>query len=137
MDLLIEIIFKIIKEATQDKPRAVTPRTFQEIEQQKAATEQRIREMQAAMAKQQARTKPAKAKRGPARGAAVAATAAPAKAAPTLSQTPDIWTTPAPQLKAAPLVSSSRGRAPLRELRIPFILGEVLAPPLALRESGF
>ena len=54
MDLLIEIIFRIIREATQDKPRAVTPRTFQEIERQKAATEQRIREMQTAMAKQQA-----------------------------------------------------------------------------------
>src|SRR5579885_1177564 len=132
MDLLVDLIIYIVKQMTKDKPPSIKPPSFDEVERQKAATERRIREMQAAMAAQQARTKAVKVKRGPSRGAAVAA---PAKATRTLSQTPDAWTTSIPDVKSPTAVTSAQGRAPIRELRIPFILGEVLSPPLALREE--
>jgi hypothetical protein len=130
MDVLIDLIIYVIRQMTKDKPSRITPAGFEAIERQKAATEQRIAEMQAAVARQQGRTKPL-VKRGPARGAAVPAAVS---ATPSLSQTPDIWTTPAPGIKAPSVVMSSRGRAPLKGLRIPIILGEVLGPPIALRE---
>jgi hypothetical protein len=134
MDLLIDLIIYLIKQLNKDKPRPITPQSYQAIEQQKLAVEQRIREMQAAMAQQQGRVKPVKAKRGPSRGAPVAA---PAKAVRTLTQTPDAYTTPPPDVKSPSAVISRQGRAPLGELRVPLILGEILAPPLALREPEF
>jgi hypothetical protein len=134
MDLLIDLIIYIIKQLNKDKPRPITRQNFEAIEAQKAAVEQRIREMQASMAKQQARVKPQRARRGPSRGAPVAP---PAKAVRTLTQTPDAYTMPTPDIKSPSVVTSRVGRAPLKELRIPFILGEILAPPLALREPEF
>jgi hypothetical protein len=134
MDLLIDLIIYIAKQLNKDKPRQITPQGYQAIEQQKLAVEQRIREMQAAMTQQQARVKPPRGKRRPPRGAPVAP---PVQAVRTLTQTPDAYTTSAPVLEAPTAVTSSQRRAPLRELRIPFILGEVLAPPLALREPEF
>src|SRR5882724_3744422 len=131
MDLLIDLIIYAVKQMTKDRPPRITPASFQEIEQQKAATEQRIREMQAAVARQQSRTKPARTNRGPARGAAAAK--APA-VAPSLTQVPDTWTKTAPTLDVPTVVRRAPGRAPLPALRIPIILGEILAPPLALRD---
>ena len=133
MDLLIQAIVAIIEGLTKDKPKKATSQSWEAIEQQRLATEQRIREMQAAIAQQQARAKPTR-KRGPSRGAPVAPRA---KAVPTLTQTPDAYTTPLSQTAAPSTVVSKQGRAPLRELRVPFILGEILAPPLALREPEF
>ena len=132
MSELIQLIVEIIAAASKEQPKKAKPQSWQAIEQQRLATEQRIREMQAAIAQQKARTKPAR-KRGPSRGAAVAPQA---KAVPTRTQTPDVYTTPTPRT-TAPSVASAQGRAPLRELRVPFILGEILAPPLALREPEF
>jgi len=126
MDLLIDLIIFIAKQLNKDRPPRIMPPGFQEIEQQKAATEQRIRELQAAMAQQQVRTKPAKPKRGEARAAA------PAKQS--VTQPPAKWTTPGLSIEVPPVVASSRGRAPISGLRVPLILGEVLAPPVALRE---
>ncbi len=133
MEILIRIIIEIVKAMTKENPSAkrITPEGWEAIEQQKRATEQRIREMQAAIAQQQARAKP-KPKGGPGRGAAVARQA---KAVPTLTQTPDAYTTPTPAPKS-PTVSSVDRRAPIRELRVPFILGEIIGPPLALRGAG-
>jgi hypothetical protein len=134
MEILARIIIAIIKEMAKDKPsKKITPVGWEAVEQQKLATEQKIREMQAAIAKQQARTKPVR-NRGPSRGAAVAPRA---KAVPTLTQTPDAYTAPISTSGAPLAVSDMRGRAPLRELRVPFILGEILAPPVALREPEF
>jgi len=133
MELLIRLIIEIVEALAKDKPKKATSQSWEAIEQQRLATEQRIREMQAAIAQQKARAKPVR-KRGPSRGAAVAPQA---KAVPTLTQTPDAYTTPLSQTAAPSTVASKQGRAPLRELRIPFILGEILAPPVALREPEF
>src|SRR3954466_853569 len=114
MEVLIRLIIAIVKEMTKDQPKKIKPAGWSEIEQQRLATEQRIREMQAAIAEQRARAKPTR-KRGPSRGAAVAQQV---KAVPTLTQTPDAYTTPIPAAKApAEMSSGTRGRAPLRELR--------------------
>jgi len=133
MEILIRIIIAIIEGLARDKPGKATPRNWQAIEQQKLATEQRIREMQAAIEQQRAKAKPTR-KRGPSRGAAVAPQA---KAVSTLTQTPDAYTIPMPALNVPATSNPARGRAPLRELRVPFILGEILAPPLALREPEY
>lgn len=130
MDLLIDLIIYAIKQLAKDRPPRVTPPGYAEIERQKAATEQRIREIREAVAQQQSRTKPAKPKRP------VARAAAPAKGS--LTQPPAKWTTPVPAPKVPPAVVASRtGRAPIAGLRIPLILGEILAPPVALREPEF
>jgi len=135
MNLLVELIVAAIREMSKGKPaKRITAPGWNEIEQQRLATEQRIREMQAAIAEQKARARPKK-KRGPGRGAAVAQEV---KAVPTLSQTPDAYTTPMPAPKSPTAVTSgSRGSAPMRGLRLPFILGEILGPPVALREPEF
>jgi hypothetical protein len=129
MDLLIDLIIFVVKQMTKDRPPRISPPGFQEIERQKAATEQRIREIQQAVAQQQSRTKPAKPKRKVPRAAA--------PAAGSLTQPPAKWTTPAPAPKVPPVVASSRARAPISGLRIPLIMGEILAPPVALREQEF
>ena len=133
MTELIQLIAEIIAGLSKEQPKKAKPQSWEAIEQQRLATEQRIREMQAAIAQQKARAKPTR-KRGPSRGAAVAPQA---KAVPTLTQTPDAYTTPLSPTAAPSTVASRQGRAPLRELRVPFILGEILAPPLALREPEF
>ena len=131
---LLQFIIEVIAAASKEKPgKKITPAGWDQIQQQRLATEQRIREMQAAIAQQRARAKPVK-KRGPGRGAAVAPQA---KAVPTLTQTPDAYTTPMPAAKSPAAVGTGRGRAPLRELRVPIILGEILGPPVALREPEF
>ena len=130
MDLLINLIIEIIEGLTKGTPKKAKPQSGEAVEQQRLATEQRIREMQAAIAQQKARAKPTR-KRGPSRGAPIAPQA---KAVP---QAPDAYTAPLSQTAAPSTIASKQGRAPLRELRIPFILGEILAPPLALREPEF
>ena len=127
MDILIDIIIYLIKQFAKPNQPQVRPPTPQELAAQQAAMKQRMEAMQHAMAAQRARTKTKPKPR------ATAKQAAPAKAS--LSQPPPAWTVPAPPLASVPPISAPRkAQAPLPGLKVPLILGELLAPPLALRE---
>jgi hypothetical protein len=133
MDILIDLIIYAVKQMTKDRPPRITPASFQQIEQQKAATEQRIREMQTAIANQQGRAKPARSNRGPSRAAATVRAPAPARS---VSQAPDTRARTAPA-SSVPVVTHVHSQTPRRDFRIPLIFGEILAPPLALRDTEF
>ena len=131
MDLIVDILVYLFKQLAKSAEPKVRPPTPQEVAAQQAAMRQRLEAMQQALAAQQARTQP----KPPARRAAgMAKQTAPARAS--LSQSPRNGTTPMPSAATlAPLESSPRKRpAPPPGLRMPLILGEILAPPLALRE---
>ena len=125
MDILIDIIIYLVKQFAKTNQPQIRPPTPQELAAQQAAMKQRLEAMQKAMATQQARTKPV------AKPRATAKQAAPAKAS--LSQPPPAWTAAPPSTASVPPVASP-AKAPLPGLKIPLILGEILAPPLALRE---
>ena len=128
MDILIDIIVYLIKQFAGSNQPQVRPPTPQELAAHQAAMKQRLEAMQKTVAVQQARTKPK------AKPSATARQAAPAKAS--LSQPAAAWTAPAPRpATAPPAVTAQKARAPLPGLKLPLILGEILDPPLALRET--
>jgi hypothetical protein len=128
MDILVDLIIYLVRKFAESKPSQVRPPTPQELAAHQAAMKQRLEAMQKALAAQQARTQ---LRRKP---KAVAKQAAPAKVS--LSQPPAQWTTaPAPAASVPPVQTVGKPASPLPGLKIPLILGEILAPPVALREE--
>ena len=134
MDILIDLIIYLIKQAGKsgDARRGVPPplpaqRVAQPLPPQ-------AQSMQRALAAQAARTRPATARAGATRGAP-ASWAQPAvrAAAPPVNQPPVATITPDAGSPRRPAASS---RA-IPGLKLPFLLGEVLSRPVALRDEGF
>jgi hypothetical protein len=122
MDLLVDIIVQIVKALT--KPQQQLPTlTPQQAAVQQTAMQQRLAAMQKAMAAQQARVQPRKAGRPPSGAKPVAPPPVPPP------RTRPLAATATPVAAIAP----RRANAP-SGLLVPLILGEILAPPLALRE---
>jgi hypothetical protein len=132
---LIDLIILIIKQFS--KPSAsqqrVAPPSAQDIARQKAEVERRIREMQAALSqhKGKAATAPLPQRRAKPTVKAQPESAPVAHISAPLS-TSQVAETVVPERRATVLAP-----LPRQGIVIPFLLGEVLAPPLALRETEF
>jgi hypothetical protein len=138
MDILIDLIVWIIKaSASSRKPPAqrVTPANQQEIDRQKAEVERRIREMQNALAQQTGRAAPVAKQARKVKRTVKQATPPPLPAPPVVLQR---WSEPQVG-SATPVVTRRDSTATLAQKSyiVPLLLGEILAPPLSLRESGF
>ena len=135
MDILIDLIIYLIKQASKPREPRIAPPTPREQERQRAVLAQRAQSLQKALAAQQARTRPGPA--APARQRMTTARVAPSTrpvATRLESDARPAAVVPAP---TGSIVASARGRAPLPGLKIPLLLGEILAPPVALREMEF
>lgn len=134
MDLLIDLIVYLIKQAAKASENRAPVATRPGVARPPAAVARQIQTMQRTLAAQTARARPAgvatKA-RGVTRGPASWAQPAVRAAVPPVNQPP------VPTITAEP--SAPRRPAPparaIPGLRLPFLLGEVLAPPVALREE--
>ena len=121
MDLLIDLIIMLIKQATKPRQPTVVP-TPQMERQRQAALAQQVQTMQRTMAAQQARTRA----KPPGAPRAAAVRSAPPVVQRNLSAIGD-------DLPAPRRASAAATRIP--GLKIPFLLGEVLAKPVALQDE--
>lgn len=125
MDILIDLIIYLIKQASQSRETSV-PRQAQR-PRPVAASPAQVQAMQRMLAAQQARTKPApqRAGRGPASWAQPGVRAA----------VPPVRQAPVPAITPAPAAIQPPRRAPagIPGLKLPFLLGEVLSHPVSLR----
>ena len=132
MDLLIDLIIALIKAATKEsKPPRLPPVPFDE-EQRRALSAQMQALQQQAIATQ---------RHGPARPIAVPSAAArkPQRRTPKPPALPAraVATTAAPVPAPPRTAQPTRAAAARAPLRVPLIMGEILGPPLALREPEF
>jgi hypothetical protein len=127
MDILVDIIVYLLRKFATANPPPVRPPSPQELAAHQAVMKQRLETMQKAMTAREARTQP---RSGP---RAVAKRAAPARAS--ISQPSVKRASPAPPLSSVPPVQQpAKSPAYLPGWKAPLILGEILAPPLALRD---
>jgi hypothetical protein len=129
MDILVDIIVLIIKGLSKPKQPQVPALTPQQAAAQQAAMQQRLQAMQKVMADQQARTRPKQPVRRPIAGKP----AAPLR--PSLVQQSVSTTAASSRPTVASAKTPSQTRASASGMLVPLILGEILAPPLALREQ--
>ena len=125
---LFEIILLIVRALSKPKEPQLPSLTPQQAAAQKAAMQQRLAAMQRAMAEQQARVQPKK---------NVARRPAAAKPASITRPPPVPQTTSTTSVSSAPVIataSAPRRTAGASGLLVPLVLGEILAPPLALRQ---
>ena len=152
MDILIDLIEWIIKQAVkqrQAQQSRTSPPTTQEIDRQKAEVEKRIRDMQTALALQTRRVAPA----AQTQRASLAQRANPGQRAKQLQPDRRVvrqsaspiapkaapeprWLAPLGSI-GAPAVEPTPTPLPRQGLIIPLLLGEILAPPLSLRDAEF
>ena len=158
MDILIDLIEWIIKQAVkqrQAQQSRTSPPTAQEIDRQKAEVEKRIRDMQTALALQTRRVAPA----AQTQRASLAQRANPVQRAnpgqrakqlqpdrrvvrqlaPSIAPKPALeprWLAPLGSI-GAPAIERTPTPLPRQGLIIPLLLGEILAPPLSLRDAEF
>jgi len=131
MDLLIDLIIAIVKAATKDAKQPTLPAIrFDEAQRQRALAAQMQALQQQAIAGQ---------RRGPVRPVAAPSRAGrrPQRGTPPALPARAVATN-APSSPAPARAGQSPGAAAARvPLRIPLIMGEILGPPLALREPEF
>jgi hypothetical protein len=128
MDILIDLIVFLIKQATKPSAPRPLPPTRQQAQRQQSMLAQQIQAMQRSMAVQQrmpaaGRRKPAAPPAGPAR--------VPASFVPEPVRT---VSASAPAVVVRPTVPQSSRAA---GLRVPFLLGELLSAPVAFRDWEF
>ncbi|HEY2588820.1 MAG TPA: hypothetical protein VGI81_23965 [Tepidisphaeraceae bacterium] len=136
MDLLIDLIIYLIKQATKASETRAPGPSGQRPVQPPPLSARQVQAMQRTLAVQAQRTRPAAAAapsraRGVARGPATWAQPAVRAAVPPVNQPP------VPRITAEP-AAPRRPQPPTRAipgLKLPFLLGEVLAPPVGLREE--
>jgi len=135
MDVLIDLIIYVIRQLSkQSSPQGPSAqRTSADIERQKAEVERRIREMQSALAQQKGKAAPLPAPT-PRKAKRVAKKTASAEAVPTLARAVETRAVETPVV-TAPSRSISIASTQRRKWIVPILIGEVLGPPLALRES--
>ena len=132
MDLLIDLIVLLIKQATKPRAPTILPPTPQESQRQKEVVARRMQAMRTTLSAQQARTRPAPQRPGAAR---------PGSAGPASWAQPGVRAVVQPVVRTvvASITDAPLARPPVAATRIPgmklpFLLGEVLGPPVALRE---
>ena len=130
MDILIDLIIFLIKQATKPRPPGMVPPRLQSPQPPTALAEQ-IRAMQKTIASQQARTRPRGARQAAGRGPVSWSQPGVTAAVPPVSQRP------VPPITRDPVAPRPRPspKTQIPGLRLPFLLGEILAPPVALREE--
>jgi hypothetical protein len=122
MDILIDLIIYLIKQATKSGGAKAAPLTQQQAARQRAALARQIQAMQ-----QGQPARKGAAKSSSARSPVVRPPALPPAAA---------QGTPMSQIQPAARVTRVTSRkAAMPSMRLPFILGEVLSAPVALRET--
>jgi hypothetical protein len=133
MDLLIDLIIMLIKQATKASENRAPGAGKRHLAQPPPLVAQRVLAMQRTLAAQAARTRPAAAPkaRGVTRGPASWSQPAVRAAVPPVNQPPVPLIKPEP---TAPRRPAPAARA-IPGLKLPFLLGEVLALPVALREE--
>ena len=123
-----EIILLIVRALSKPKEPQLPSLTPQQAAAQQAAMQQRLAAMQRAMAEQQARVQP---KKKPATRPAAAKPASTTRPGPVPQPTSR---TSVPSTTAIATASAPRRTAAASGLLVPLVLGEILAPPLALRQ---
>jgi hypothetical protein len=131
MDVLIDLIIYLIKQATKSRESRIAPPSQQELQRRKAAAGQQVAALRKTVATQQARTRPTARPRGqfdPASWTQPAVRPAivppvPSRVVPAITPGPD------------PVQPVRRSSQRLAGLKLPFLMGELLAPPVALREQ--
>jgi hypothetical protein len=131
MDILIDLIIYLIKQASRPRQGPAAPSS----QQKSAAHAQRLAAMNEAVSIQQKRTQPRQTGKAPVRP-------------PPLVRPPASWTQPGvqgvtPPVKQPPVPVIARDSIPpvrrrstrIPAMQLPFLLGEVLDPPLALRDD--
>jgi hypothetical protein len=134
MDLLIDLIIYLIKQAAKASENRAPGAAKPGMVRPPPLTPQQVEAVQRTLAAQAARTRPAAAApkaRGVARGPASWSQPAVRAAVPPVNQPP------VPLITSEPTAPRPRACAPraIPGLKLPFLLGEVLAPPVTLREE--
>ena len=127
MDILIDLIIYLIKQASKPRTPAVVPLSPQEKQRRKTTVAKTVQTMQRTVAVQQSRTRPAV--KPPGTG-------------------PASWAQPGVRAVVQPVIRTvvspiadaqlSRPKQPATRipgLKLPFLLGEILGPPVAFRDS--
>ena len=133
MDVLIDLIIYLIKQAAAGEKRSAGPKGGRPGQPPRMTPAQQLQTMQRTLAAQAARTRPAPTPRGAAatRGPRSWAQPAVRAAVPPVNQPAVPMITPD---AAAPRRPVTPARA-IPGLKLPFLLGEVLSQPVSMRED--
>jgi hypothetical protein len=129
MDILIDLIIYLIKQASKPRAPSIVPASPQEKQRRTTAVAKQVQTMQKTVAVQQSRTRPAV--RPP--GAGPASWAQPGVRAVVQ---PVIRSVVSP-IADAPLSRPKQPATRIPGLKLPFLLGEILGPPVAFRDTEF
>jgi hypothetical protein len=130
MDVLIDLIVYLIKQATQSRQAKAPPLTPQAAARQRAALQQQIMAMQQGLSVRKATAKAPAGRAKSARPPALPKTPASSVTA-VLAQPPQSTVAAARPAVDRPKTTS------LGDMRFPLVLGEILSAPVALREPEF